>query len=151
MQIRELEEKDFGSLRALILSVYDEMPYATTFASRPGGEELDSLMRRKLEGMRESRVADLVAVEGGEIVADCEITKSTESGGVIGIIVAKEHRRRGLGRRLVEKCAAKARQHKMLEVYAEMDDRNEGAAAFFSKCGFREQEGEDELIMVRSL
>jgi RimJ/RimL family protein N-acetyltransferase len=151
MQVRELEERDFTSLCELILQVYDEMPYATTFGKRPSDEELEELMRRKLEGMRDRTRIDFVATLNDRVVADCEITKTTDAGGLIGIIVAKEQRRRGIGKRLVEKCAAKARLQKMLEVYAEIDDRNEGAARFFSRCGFREQEGEDKLVMVRNL
>jgi len=151
MQIRELEEKDFEGLCALILQVYDEMPYATTFEKRPDRDMLSELMRRKLEGMRNKTVVDFVAVEGNRVIADCEIAKSTETGGVIGIIVAKDKRRRGLGRRLVEKCLEKAKLQKMLEVYAEIDERNEGAESFFAKCGFEEQEGEDKLVMVRAL
>ncbi len=151
MQIRELEEADFDSLSELILKVYDEMPYATTFEKRPSAETLSALMRRKLEGMRNRTLADFVAVEGGKVVADCEIVKTTDSGGLVGILVARDHRKKGLGRRLVEKCADRAKLYKMLEVYAEIDERNDGAAAFFSRCGFREQEGEDSLVMVRSL
>lgn len=151
MEIRELEEGDFKGLCALILEIYDEAPYATTFDSRPGEEELESLMRRKIEGMRSRTLADLVAVEGGRVVADCEIVKATETGGVIGIIVAKDHRRRGVGKRLVEKCSEKARLLKMREVYAEVDDKNQNAIDFFSSCGFREQEGEDTLTMLKAL
>ncbi len=151
MQIRELEEGDFGSWSSLILSVYDEIPFATTFEKRPSADELAALMKKKLEGMRDRTVVDFVAVDNGGVVADCEIAKSTETGGLIGILVAREQRRGGIGRRLIEKCADRAKLYKMLEVYAEIDDRNEGAAAFFAACGFREQDGEDSLTMIRNL
>lgn len=151
MKIRELEERDFKGLCSLILNVYDEMPYATNFESRPDSAKLESLMSKKLEGMRDRSMVDFVAIKNDEIIGDCEITKSTESGGVIGIIVGRAHRRKGVGRRLVDRCIEKARLHKMLEVYAEIDDRNTGAAAFFERCGFKEQEGEGSLVMVRSI
>ena len=151
MEIRELEEKDYKGLCSLVLQVYDEVPYATSFEKRPDEQQLSELMQRKLEGMRSRTVVDFVAVEGDRVVADCEIVKSTETGGLIGILVAGDRRRKGLGRRLVERCAEKARLLKMLEVYAEIDDRNAGAAEFFSRCGFREQEGEDALIMIRNI
>ncbi|MCL5239494.1 MAG: GNAT family N-acetyltransferase [Candidatus Marsarchaeota archaeon] len=151
MQIREPDEGDFAGLAALILRIYDEIPFATTFSARPSTEELESIMRKKLDGMRGRTVADLIAIDNGQVIADCEIAKTTDAGGMIGIIVDKAHRGKGLGRRLVERCADKARLFKMLEVYAEVDDRNEGAARFFSRCGFREQEGEESLVLIRHL
>jgi N-acetylglutamate synthase-like GNAT family acetyltransferase len=151
MKIRELEEGDFAGLSELILAVYDETPYATTFGRRPSAAELDGLMQKKIQGVRDGNVVDFVAVDAGKVVADCEIVKATETGGVLGIIVSKEHRGRGTGRSLLERSLEKAREIKMREVYTEIDDRNAGAAAFFARCGFKEQEGERPLTMVRTL
>lgn len=151
MKIRELEEKDFASLSELILQVYDEAPYATTFGHRPSGQELSELMQKKVQGMRDKKIVDLVAVDGERVVADCEIAKSTETGGVVGIIVAKDRRKKGIGKRLMERCAAKAKELRILEIYAEIDERNEPVASFFAKCGFKEQVGESGLVMLRNL
>lgn len=151
MKIRELEEKDLASLPQLVLSVYDEAPYATTFEHRPTQQELAELMQRKIRGMRDRLLADFVALDGERIIADCEIVKSTDAGGAVGIIVAKEYRKHGIGRKLIERCAEKAKELKMLEIYAEVDERNEAVEAFFAKCGFREQVESKELVMVRDL
>jgi N-acetylglutamate synthase-like GNAT family acetyltransferase len=151
MKIKELEERDFAGLSELVLQVYDEMPYAMTFEHRPSQQELAELMQKKIQGMRDRTLVDLVAVEGERVVADCEIVKSTESGGTVGIIVAKDHRRRGIGKRLIERSSEKAKELKMLEVYAEIDERNESAGSFFANCGFKEQVEGRELIMVKSL
>lgn len=151
MKIRELEEGDFAGLSELILTVYDETPYATTFERRPSAAELEELMRKKIQGLRDKSIVDFVAVDGGKVVADCEIVKATDTGGILGIIVAKEYRGRGTGRTLLERSLEKAKEIKMLEVYTEIDERNESAVAFFAGCGFKEQQGEKPLTMVRVL
>ena len=151
MKIRELEEKDFESLSKLILSVYEDTPSALTFEGRPSAAQLDELMRKKAEGLRNKSIVDLVAVEGGRVVGDCEIVKTTGSGGTIGIIVDEAYRERGLGQKLLERSVEKAREIKVLEVYAEIDADNEEAVEFFAKCGFREQVEGNGLVMVRNL
>ena len=150
MEIRELQEKDETGLRKLILSVYDESPNATTFGSRPTDSLLAELFARKMSGMRNGVAADYVAVEGGSVIADCEIVRAENGRCVAGVIVSGENRRHGVGGRLLDSCLKKAQALEFGEVYAEIDKRNGGAISFFSSRGFEKQDsGSEGIIRMR--
>ncbi len=149
--IRELEAKDFESLRALILSVYDESPSATTFDARPGPEKLGELMQKKLEGMKDGSVVDFVIEEEGEVIADCEIARNDYNEGLVGIIVSKNHRRKGLGRELLETALGKAAYSKIFSAFAEIKNGNKKAGIFFRKCGFEEAEKKPGSVIMKKL
>jgi GNAT superfamily N-acetyltransferase len=54
------------------------------------------------------------------------------------LIVAPEHRRRGLGRRLLEAVLVEARRRGLRRLTAAVSDHNDGALQFFLDGGFEE-------------
>ncbi len=152
MEIRELVEADLPSLGELALAVYDEAPFATTFTKRPERQELTLLMEKKVFEIKNGRLVDVVAFEGGKVLADCEITKTGSADGLLGIIVARNHRKMGTGRKLIETGMEKAKGLGIRNFYANIDKKNEGAMGFFAKCGFKLYGSyENKIVMLRTL
>ena len=152
MEIRNFSRDDREELSDLITSVYDESPIFTTYASRPSRDALFELSGRKETGLRGGYLVDLVATHQGRVIANCELMKKGDEEAVIGIIIAGEHRRKGLGRRLVEKCVEGARSFGVRRIYAEINRGNKGAVFFFSKCGFKDHEARGEVkVMAREI
>ncbi|MGA3021096.1 MAG: GNAT family N-acetyltransferase [Candidatus Micrarchaeales archaeon] len=152
MEIRNFADDDAGDLSDLILAVYDESPISSTFKSKPTMEHLFELSRKKGEGLRNGYLIDLVATIDGKVVADCEIALKSKEEGTIGIVVAKEHRRKRIGSKLVERCIANAKKRGVRRIYAEINKENRIATLFFSKCNFEKQkESEESIVMAKNL
>lgn len=147
MRIRELKREDSQRLRELVLEMYDENPAYSTFDARPSGERLLELMERKLEGIASGNLVDLVAEEGGDVVAECELVGTGTGVGVMGILVGPGSRRRGIGRRLVSESMERASLLGITKVYANVSGENKAALSFFAACGFR-AEGEASAGIV---
>jgi RimJ/RimL family protein N-acetyltransferase len=152
MEVRNFSQGDAEELSDLVLSVYEESPIFTTYGTRPTKEDLLGLAGRKAYGLRSGYLVDLVMTHQGRVIANCELVRRGEGEAVIGIIIAKEHRRKGLGRRLVEKSVRGALAMGVHGIYAEINRQNKGAIFFFSKCGFKDQEVRGETkVMVMDL
>ncbi len=140
MEIRELRRGDVPSLSRLIADVQRELPEAMNFAGAPDPERISESVEWKLEAVRSGDMADLVAMEGGEVVADCEVLRhGTE--GTVGIIVRRGFRGRGIGEALVERCASKARGLGVRIVRARVMESNARAVSFFERLGFEKRTG----------
>jgi len=91
-----------------------------------------------------SRARVYVARDGGRIVAMAALhfTTSTAEGGKVAwfedCIVRPEHRRRGLGRALLEYVIAQAKAEGALRVMLLTDGDNATAQALYRKSGFRD-------------
>jgi GNAT superfamily N-acetyltransferase len=152
MEIRNFSREDEEELSDLITSVYDESAIFTTFGSRPGRETIADLSRRKSTGIRGGYLVDLVATHEGRVIANCELVKRGDEEAVIGMIISKEHRRKGLGTRLIKKCVESARSLGVRTIYAEINRENRGAVFFFAKCGFKDRSGSaDVKIMAKEI
>ena len=154
MEIRELRESDRSSLSRLIAEVQRELPEAMNFGSEPGLELIGETIGWKLEAVRSGALADLVAVEGGRVIADCEVLCLGPEG-IVGIIVTRGHRGRGVGRSLLERCVARSRDLGVRTVSARVMASNVRAISFFSGLGFEKQapgSGNcDTVLMSRTL
>jgi ribosomal protein S18 acetylase RimI-like enzyme len=153
MEIRELRAGDGKSLSLLAASVYDELPESMNLPERPDGPAADAIIEMKLESAGRGALFDLVAVEDGEVIGDCEILRRGAEG-VVGILVSKDWRRKGVGGTLLEKCIGKARRAGLSEVTAEVAESNAPAMAFFRKQGFSIEGAASEkgtILMRRSL
>jgi GNAT superfamily N-acetyltransferase len=91
-----------------------------------------------------SRARIYVAREGGRVLAMAALhfTTSTAEGGKVAwfedCIVRPEHRRRGLGKALLEYVIAQARAEGALRVMLLTDGDNASAQALYRKSGFRD-------------
>lgn len=92
----------------------------------------------------ESRARIYVARDAGMIVAMAALhfTTSTAEGGKVAwfedCIVRPEHRRKGIGMRLLEYVIAQARTEGALRVMLLTDGDNDRAQALYRKSGFRD-------------
>ena len=91
-----------------------------------------------------SRARVYVAREGGRVVAMAALhfTTSTAEGGKVAwfedCIVRPEHRRKGVGKALLEYVIAQAKVEGALRVMLLTDGDNAGAQALYRKSGFRD-------------
>ncbi|VVB76883.1 Acetyltransferase (GNAT) family protein [uncultured archaeon] len=138
METRELRREDKAGLSRLIAETYRELPEAMNFKGRPTPSEIGEVIEWKLASIGRGEMVDRVAVDGGRVVADCEIL-ITGARGIIGIIVDREHRRNGIGKRLSEECTRLAAERGVKAIDAEVMESNKPAVLFFRKMGFKEQ------------
>lgn len=136
MEIRSLDFPDFNGLFSLVSEVYEDSPLAMWFTNKPERESFKAIFGHKIAGIVEKNVVDLVAVEEGRIIGECEVVRRNEEIGVLGIIVSKEHRRKGLGGILLSEAIKKAEDIRIYKIRAEVTENNGGAILFLSKKGF---------------
>lgn len=140
MDIRSLEKADFGAFEAFIRSVYRDSPYSMWFSGEPGRDELMDLFTKKLKEAENGRMIDIVAIDKGSIIGECEIVAKGNGVGIVGMLVRKERRRKGMGRELLKKGIEESKGMKLGVLLAEVLDTNRDAMGFFSGCGFEKDE-----------
>jgi L-amino acid N-acyltransferase YncA len=139
MDYRDIEKGDADGLFEFINAIYRETPKATWFKGPPDTAEIRMLMDQKAKGMREGKIVDMVAEEKGRIIAECEIVKTVGDYGYLGILVSHEHRRKGIGMKLLHLCAAKAKRLGINLLQAEVVELNDESKGFMTKAGFTEK------------
>lgn len=133
---RELRIDDTEGLADLVTGVYDELPESMNFLYRPSRAELADMVSKKIGRILRKQLVDMVALEDGRVIADCEIAIDSSGRGIVGVIVSKSHRRKGVARSLLEECLRKSKDLGIDTVYAEVTKTNGPALAFFEKTGF---------------
>jgi ribosomal-protein-alanine N-acetyltransferase len=101
----------------------------------------------------------LVAKLDKEIVGYAIGEKDKDSGLIISVAVKKEWRRRGIGKRLIEKLLENFKKEGMKIVFLHVREENREAINFYQALGFRIIElvenyysnGEDAYLMEKSL
>lgn len=152
MEIRSLRGSDLKELSYLILTIYDEYPMALKFSQRPSDGELASLLDGKLEGMKSGTVIDLVATEGGRVIGECEVVRIGTGDAIVGVLVLRGQRRKGLGSTLMQEAMAIAKSMGIKRFVAEVRDENRPALSFFTNNGFVLERREGSVAHVsRSL
>ncbi len=154
LNLRELEEKDVDQAKFLVSEIYAENPKTTNFTYRPSYKELSDLFKTKLSMLNEKSLIDMVAELKGEIVGECEIVlkqEGKEKYGIVGIIVKREHRRKGIGSSLLKKATEKAKELKISTLVAEVDKSNKPAIQFFKKEGFKEKKNGEKIVFEQRL
>ena len=136
--IRALEDRDFEALARFISEIYSEYPDATWFDSAPSRDTLSDLFLSKLSSMRNHGLIDTVAIENDSVEGECEIVRFPNGTGYVGIIIAKGHRRKGLGSTLLKVSEMLASETGTDTLYAEVSEGNAPARAFFGRSGFEE-------------
>lgn len=94
--------------------------------------------------LRAGAGVQFVAVsDSGEVVGWCDITRGDRESiahtGSLGMGLLKEHRGRGLGRKLVEAALAAAKAQGVERVELEVFASNAAAVTLYRKMGFREE------------
>ncbi|MDE1861098.1 MAG: GNAT family N-acetyltransferase [Candidatus Micrarchaeota archaeon] len=150
--IGRLSPGDSSAFSDFITELYLEYPMAMNFTKEPERGELDDLLGGKIKGMQAGIVVDLVARRSGEIVGECEIVKRWEGNAVVGIIVRKDYRAKGVGAELLERSLQLARTIGIRELTAEVDSANVQAISFFRRMGFSDEgPAQGRLRFARSI
>jgi RimJ/RimL family protein N-acetyltransferase len=148
IRVRDLRWNDFGALVRSYYRLYDERDAGqyhgiTLRGEKPSlAQEVDwfaSLYRRQLTG-------DVVSVVGevrGQVVGSCTIGRvgpapDAEDGhvGLLGILVERDHRGRGVGTALLRAALARARR-KFQVVRLGVHSNNPDAKRLYERFGFR--------------
>ena len=58
---------------------------------------------------------------------------------VVSVMIREDHRRLGLGRRLIQKAIAVATTHSYEKLVVPLEAGNEGGAGFLTQCGLENQ------------
>ena len=148
MDMRELRREDAASLSRLIAEVQAELPEAMTYGILPP-EQIRETIEWKLDAIGRGAMADAVAIEGGEVVADCEVLCDGPEG-TVGIIIGRSYRGRGTGKALLERCIARARDLGVRNIHARVMASNARAVSFFSGMGFGRVDATLEGIVIMS-
>jgi ribosomal-protein-alanine N-acetyltransferase len=101
----------------------------------------------------------LVAKLGGEIVGYAVGEKDKDSGLIVSVAVKKEWRRKGIGRKLIEKLLENFKKEGMKIVFLHVREENRGAINFYQALGFKIIElvenyysnGENAYLMEKTL
>ncbi len=136
MEMRSLDLHDFEALLGLVLEVYSDAPFAMWFARKPDAESFGPVFRGKVTGIITKNAIDLVALDAGKILGECEIVRRSGDVGMLGIIVSKKSRRMGVAGMLLAAAEAEAAGIGIRRLMAEVDERNASAVLFLAKKGF---------------
>ncbi len=136
MEIRSLDLPDFEALLGLVEEVYSDAPSAMWFVMKPDAQAFRPIFRAKMEGIVLKDVVDLIALDAGRMVGECEIVRRHGELGMLGIIVSRDKRRIGVASRLLAEASAEALRIGISRIRAEVDERNSSAILFLARRGF---------------
>jgi GNAT superfamily N-acetyltransferase len=128
MRVRPAEERDRMPMAELFAAVAAER---TGIASEPP-VDLDA------RAARFDLDATFVAESDGETVGLIALYANDDGGAELGMMVAREWRRRGIGAALLEAAVAWARAREVRRLLLDVFARNGGAIAFYRSFGFVE-------------
>ncbi|MDE1851958.1 MAG: GNAT family N-acetyltransferase [Candidatus Micrarchaeota archaeon] len=148
MELRSLEKADFDAFEVFIRSVYRDSPYSMWFSGEPGRSELMDLFNRKLKEAKEHRMIDVVAADKDSMIGECEIVAKGSGVGIVGMLVRKERRRKGLGRELLQRGIERSKALGLNVLLAEVLETNKDAAWFFSGCGFEKDDNVRKAVEI---
>ncbi|MGD0250458.1 MAG: GNAT family N-acetyltransferase [Thermoplasmata archaeon] len=113
MLVREVRWSDFDDLREMYYELYEERERGepigiTLFTDRPSLADEVAWFAEAYRGVLEGHTVFSVAEEGGRIVGNCQVHRKGPSArfegghvGVLGILVHRDHRGKGVGRVLL--------------------------------------------------
>jgi ribosomal protein S18 acetylase RimI-like enzyme len=162
---REPRRGDAPQFMKLINDIVDEPSSGIMMDRHSSPEDERKWVRARMEGIRRRRLVMLTAVADGTIKGNCDIVMGgwkKAHRGVLGIVLAKDLRGKGVGEALMRRTIELAeRRLKGLEfVDLSVLDYNRRAMSLYAKVGFIEiaripkgiKEGRryyDELLMTR--
>lgn len=134
MEIRQIDERDIKELSLFLKELYKESAVAMRFDKEPSDAELEALFWKKIEGIRDGKVVDIVAVDG-RIIGECELV-IVNGTAMVGILIVGNKRRKGIGSMLLDQGTALTKRLGAAELVAEVGKGNKAAVDFFLSKGF---------------
>lgn len=126
---------DIADLTEIILETYAATPYATTFNKKPELMQLNLLLSTKVSLANSNHIIDLVGLENGVVVGECEAVLN-ENCVVIGIIIKSSCRKKGYGTMLLKACIDLSKKLFNCKICAMISEKNIAGISFFKKNGF---------------
>jgi ribosomal protein S18 acetylase RimI-like enzyme len=143
MQIRSLRLTDYIGIIKLKNARAKEGGIAVSKKLTNRKKELDNI-KKILKRVRKGEAVFIVAEQDGEIIGFCSIEKSEKKSrphvATLGILVKKEFRNKGIGKKLINHAIKSAIKNiKGLEIIELMThSKNIPAIALYKKVGFKE-------------
>jgi ribosomal-protein-alanine acetyltransferase len=143
--IRVMSLADMGEVRDIL----QESPEAAEWSEAVIGESLSV-----------SRTVALVSEREGEISGCVFGTKLDGEAEILNLAIRRKHRRKGDGKRLVERIVEQWKQDGTTRVFLEVRESNKGAIQFYEGLGFRQVgrrkeyyagPAEDALVLAREM
>jgi len=129
VQVRPTRAEDRRACALLYAAVAEERRYI-------GGEPPIDIEKRaetwSIDG-------DFVAEADGEVIGNLHVQATHHGFGIIGMMVAKDWRGRGVGSALMEAAIAYAREQNLHKLILDVFVHNEAAIALYKKFGFVEE------------
>ncbi|TBR17423.1 GNAT family N-acetyltransferase [bacterium] len=133
------EERHIAGYHAALDAVARERRWLL-FLEAPPLERSAAFVRRLLAG---GGVQFIAVTDSDEVVGWCDIARGARDGvahsGHLGMGLVKEHRGRGVGRKLMEAALAAAKASGIERVELEVFASNAPAITLYRKLGFREE------------
>jgi ribosomal protein S18 acetylase RimI-like enzyme len=134
--IRSATEADFDGLLAL----FDEVAAELIFIGTEPGYDRELYRRGWAASLADPNCLLLVADDGGTVAGMLGVGAHGGAGPHVGMLVSRTHRRRGLGRALLEAAVAWGRERGVPSLSLFVFPHNEGARALYRAMGFAEIE-----------
>jgi ribosomal protein S18 acetylase RimI-like enzyme len=135
VQVRSVEERDLRGFNQAVNSVCRERRFLAQVEEYSLGSSRDYLRKVLANGW-----PHLIAVRGDSVIGWCDIVPGRMHGfqhvGRLGMGVVREHRRKGMGRRLMAECIVRARTRTLEKVELEVFSDNEAAIALYHEFDF---------------
>lgn len=127
MIIRKYTESDRNGLIRL---------WSESFPNDPSHNEPSRMIQAKLEIDDQIFIAD----EGGQIVGACMAGYDGHRGWLYSVAVSRDHRRRGVGKNLMEEAMESLRKMGCIKVNLQIRSSNHEVKAFYESLGFAVEE-----------
>lgn len=123
LQIRRCERSDI----MLVLQILTEAPEASAWSAAAFDEVCSC-----------DGGLSLIAESSGELVGFAVARRVADEGEILNFAVKKQHRRRGIGERLLENLLQRLHEQGAIKVFLEVRESNAAAIAFYHQSGFYE-------------
>jgi RimJ/RimL family protein N-acetyltransferase len=144
--VRPKGERDVAAVVALLADVAREGSWIAT----EWPFDVDARTAAQREALLHRYTVGWVAVEKRTIVGDLTLWEIGRDEPELGMIVAATHRRRGIGRALLDRAIAWSEANEKRALTLRVFPDNEGARALYSGCGFVDVELQRAAILRRN-
>ena len=139
IDIHRVQESDIASFHRLLDEVCRERRYLGALEGPPL-ERVEAFVRTNVR----DHLPQFMAHHAGTIVGWCDAIPGEPSAGTahighLGMGVAREYRRRGIGRRLVAATIAAARDMRLEKIELSVYSSNDAAITLYRSLGFTEE------------
>jgi 8-oxo-dGTP pyrophosphatase MutT (NUDIX family)/GNAT superfamily N-acetyltransferase len=140
LQIRSFEQRDQHTARKLILAGLGEH---FGWIDETRNPDLDDIAKNYLERGYTFLIAE---IDGKLVGTGALVTHSDKTGRIVRMSVGEMHRRKGIGRALVERLLIAAREQGFAQVLVGTELNWTDAIGLYKHCGFSEHERDESGI-----